>query len=366
MPRDTVGIFLFNQPASAFKMQKFETDTLISALTMPAILIGADERVLASNSGATSLLGPGVEGRHFITILRQPNLLDAVEETLHSGGQRDCTYLSTEAGRDTTWSAMVSAVDTGTTPRAALVTFHDITALQEANTMRRDFVSNVSHELRTPLTAILGFVETLRGPAQGDPKAQERFLGIINQEAGRMARLVDDLLSLSRVEVEERQRPKDPVALAPLITSALSGLEPLAAKSNVKLIFEDEGRGETIPGDSRQLGQVITNLVENAIKYGGPDQTVTITLGAAQPEPSLRTQAIRLSVADKGEGIPAHHIPRLTERFYRLDSHRSRELGGTGLGLAIVKHIISRHRGRLRITSTPGNGSTFTVILPTG
>ena len=346
-------------------MTDFPTASLISALSMPAILIGPAERVVASNTLGQDLFGKGIEGRHFITVLRQPTLLDAVEETIRKGGTRLSTYLSSEAERDTTWQATLSAVNDGAARRGVLITFQDLTALLEATKMRRDFVSNVSHELRTPLTAILGFVETLRTSARNDATARERFLGIIDREAGRMAQLVDDLLSLSRVEEEERQRPREDVRLDHLITSVLSGLEPLAQSSNVTVRFDNQAEGGTAPGDARQLAQVLNNLVENAIKYGGPDKTVTVTLGAPRMEPALRSDAYRISVQDEGEGFAEHHIPRLTERFYRLDSHRSRELGGTGLGLAIVKHIVNRHRGRLRITSTPGQGSTFAVLLPT-
>ena len=179
-----------------------------------------------------------------------------------------------------------------------------------------------------------------------------------------MARLVADLLSLSRVEAEERRRPLAPVDLTALTQAVAATLEPVATQGGITLDLQLPTTAVVVPGDASQLRQVLTNLIENAIKYGGAAKTVTVVLTAVTVDPALRAQAVRLSVADQGEGIAPHHLPRLTERFYRVDTHRSREIGGTGLGLAIVKHIINRHRGRLRIESTLGQGSTFTVILP--
>jgi two-component system phosphate regulon sensor histidine kinase PhoR len=248
--------------------------------------------------------------------------------------------------------------------RGVVLSFEDMTAVEESSQIRRDFVANVSHELRTPLTALLGFVETLKGAARDDPEARNRFLGIMEKEAGRMARLVDDLLWLSRVEQEERVRPRDMVDLSAILDRVVAALTPVADKAGVRLVVERPENLPEIPGDNRQLQQIITNLIENAVKYGGNDKQVEIGLSGPAEEPSLRTSGVRISVTDHGEGIAPHHIPRLTERFYRVDNHRSREMGGTGLGLAIVKHMVNRHRGRLRIDSELGVGSRFTVILP--
>jgi len=321
------------------------------------------EQIDAVNEAARNLLGTDGRGRHYITALRQPDVLDAVEQTLRDGRARQSRYLGREGDRDTTWRVTIAAVplDDG---RGVLLSFEDMTPLEEAGKMRRDFVANVSHELRTPLTALLGFVETLKGAARNDAAARERFLDIMEREAGRMARLVADLLSLSRVEEDERVRPLDPVDIVALIKSVVAALDGVAQRSAVVLQVTHPEQRVTVPGDAGQLRQVLTNLVENAIKYGGTDRQVTISVSSPEPEPSLRTQGVRITVADQGEGIAAHHIPRLTERFYRVDTHRSREVGGTGLGLAIAKHIVNRHRGRLRIESKPGQGSRFIVILP--
>lgn len=336
---------------------------LIAALPSPALLIAPSERIDTLNPLAAAMFGHDGTGRHYITVLRQPAVLDIVEQTLRDGQPRNARYLATEGGRDTTWKVTASGVD-APSGRLTLVCFEDTTAVDQAGQMRRDFIANLSHELRTPLTALLGFVETLRGAARDDPAARDRFLTIMQREAGRMARLVDDLLSLSRVEADERVRPMAPVPLGALVEGVVQSLAPMAETAAITLVTSLPPDEVTVPGDANQLRQVVLNLVENAIKYGGHDRPVEITLDPVRPDTALRGQAVRLTVTDHGEGIAAHHIPRLTERFYRVDSHRSREIGGTGLGLAIVKHIVGRHRGRLRIDSRLGEGSTFTVILP--
>jgi len=280
-----------------------------------------------------------------------------------TGQPQQATYLGTEASRDTSYLARAAPV-ASESGIAVLVSFEDQTVIQDAGNMRRDFVANVSHELRTPLTALLGFIETIRGAARDDPDARERFLLIMKNEANRMNRLVQDLLSLSRVESNERQRPVGSVDIAAILRTAVTSLQPAADENGVKIETVIDGSPAPVPGDADQLTQVFSNLLENAVKYGRKPGTVTVTLTEIVSEPMLRGPGLRIDVRDEGEGIDPVHIPRLTERFYRVDSHRSREMGGTGLGLAIVKHIVNRHRGRLRITSELGKGSTFSVILP--
>ncbi|MEC3862401.1 ATP-binding protein [Mesobacterium sp. TK19101] len=336
---------------------------LLEAIPLPALLVRRDERIEAANSEARALLGTGIDGRHFITALRQPTLLDAVEATLRDGSARVTQFLTNDGRQDTSFRVSLRPV-TLEQGQCVLVVFEDITHLEQAVQMRRDFVANVSHELRTPLTALLGFIETLRGPARNDPAAQERFLAIMEKEAGRMNRLVADLLSLSRVESDERRRPTtlvDPVAL---MRSICHGLAPLAEQANVTLELTVPEDAIELPGDEDQLRQVFTNLIENALKYGGSGGRVELTIAPPQEEPRLRARGCRITVRDFGPGVDPVHLPRLTERFYRVDAHRSREKGGTGLGLAIVKHIINRHRGRLRIDSKRGEGVTATVLLP--
>ena len=337
--------------------------SVLEGMPWPALLIDRAERIVAANALAKVLLGSGIEGRHYILTLRQPGLLDAIEGTLRHRQPGQARHVITGPSREITYRVQISPV-TGEGQDGALCVFEDITDLEQTNQIRRDFVANVSHELRTPLTALLGFIETLRGAARDDPTARERFLGIMEREAGRMNRLVRDLLHLSRVEGEERVRPTEIVDVAALITMAVTALKPMADAAQVSVRITGETGAIKLPADADQLTQVFHNLIENAIKYGAPGKLVTIAVSRDPREPSLRAPAVRIEVIDQGEGIDALHLPRLTERFYRVDSHRSREKGGTGLGLAIVKHIVNRHRGRFRIESENGKGSVFTVILP--
>ncbi|MDF1856801.1 ATP-binding protein [Pseudooceanicola sp.] len=333
------------------------------ALPVPAVLIGRNERILGVNAKGQALLGAEIEGRHFITAIRQPAVLDAVEGVLADRQPRTTRMLTNDGAQDLTYEVQCSWLD-HPGAEGALLSFEDVTHVAQAGQMRRDFVANVSHELRTPLTALLGFIETLRGPARDDAVARERFLGIMATEAERMERLVKDLLSLSRVESEERMRPTARVDLRALVEAALNRLQPLAETNGVRLIRDLPEAPVVVPGDEDQLHQVVTNLVENAIKYGGAEGEVTLRLAPVGDVAALRGPGTVISIRDQGPGIDLVHIPRLTERFYRVDSHRSREMGGTGLGLAIVKHIVNRHRGRLRIESEAGQGSEFTVTLP--
>jgi len=334
---------------------------LLLALPMPALAIDGSERIFAANTEARSLIGQGVEGRNYVTILRQPPLIDAIEKTLADGQPRTSTYLANDGVEDTTFQVTARVVPNA---RVIVLCFIDITHLEQAGQMRRDFVANVSHELRTPLTALMGFIETLRGPARDDTAARDRFLNIMEGEAGRMNRLVGDLLSLSRVEGEQRVRPRDKVDLNEVLTSVLQSLSRLAEDNGVTFETDLPTDPVIMTGDADQLKQVFTNLVENAIKYGTSGGRVTVVMQQSERDPGLRAPGVRVQVIDYGAGIDAVHLPRLTERFYRADSHRSRALGGTGLGLAIVKHIINRHRGRLRVESEVGQGAQFTVILP--
>jgi two-component system phosphate regulon sensor histidine kinase PhoR len=334
---------------------------LLDALPRPALLIESSGRLGMANEAARRMFGDSIVGRHYITALRQPGLLDAIERAMRENTACEARYLTTEAQKDITMIAHCAPVHPS---GGILVVFEDHTALEEAGQMRRDFVANVSHELKTPLTALMGFVETLQGAARDDPATRNRFLGIMQKEAQRMNRLVGDLLSLSRVEANERVRPTTPVDLAAIARNVVGSLEQMAREAEITVRTEALDTPCMVPGDADQLLQVITNLVENAIKYSGRGKSVTLSLARHEGHVLMRGDAVILTVADTGEGIDPIHIPRLTERFYRIDSHRSRELGGTGLGLAIVKHIINRHRGRLKIESAPGQGSRFSVILP--
>jgi two-component system, OmpR family, phosphate regulon sensor histidine kinase PhoR len=329
---------------------------LCNALPIPVLLIGADQRVALVNPLAQALFSVQVTGLHYITALRQPSVLDAIEAVLGGAGRRTTGFLGGEGPRANVWRVTVTPLGP-----EVLVAFEDVTAVEEADEMRRDFVANVSHELRTPLTALQGFIETLTGAARDDPAARDRFLAIMANETGRMVRLVNDLLSLGRVEAAERVRPTDMVDLNALVAAIPHAFAPGQSE---RIRVQRPGTATQVPGDEGQLRQVLMNLVENSLKYGRPGSPVTLSLTGPVHEDVLRGPGVRLTVTDEGDGIAAHHIPRLTQRFYRVDTHRSRAVGGTGLGLAIVKHIVNRHRGRLRIDSRQGEGSSFAVILP--
>ncbi|WP_371168657.1 ATP-binding protein [Aliiroseovarius sp. 2305UL8-7] len=335
---------------------------VINAIPIPAMLVGSDLRIQAQNQAALSLFGADLVGRHVATGIRQPAILDAVEAVMATENARTARLLSGDAGRESTYDVHLERVgDQG----VVLLTFLDVTSHEQAGQMRSDFVANVSHELRTPLTALSGFIETLRGPARDDPDARARFLDIMDAEANRMNRLVTDLLSLSRVEDMAGLRPKDHVELDQVVQMVMNALTPTATARDVSFDFQVSlKRPVEVIGDQDQLTQVMTNLIENAIKYGREGGSVHVCLTSATDIPAFKGTGVKITVTDEGEGIDPKHLGRLTERFYRVDSHRSREMGGTGLGLAIVKHIVNRHRGRLRIESQPGKGSTFTVVLP--
>ncbi len=332
---------------------------VIDALPVPVMLIGPDDRVRAANAAVTAILGPNLFGNHYITAVRQPGVIAAIAETRSNGTARVTRFTGRDGAKDTVYSVAVAVAGDD-----IALTFEDQTAAEAAGQMRRDFVANVSHELRTPLTALLGFIETLKGAARDDAAARDRFLDIMENEATRMTRLVNDLLSLSRVEEDERVRPREHVDLGLLLLSVIKGLEPQAQAAGVVVTLEQDGTEKEVPGDAGQLAQVFTNLVENAIKYGASDGQVVVTLKPQEMHVRLRGDGVQVIIADTGAGIAAHHITRLTERFYRVDNHRSREVGGTGLGLAIVKHIINRHRGRLLIESVEGEGTQVSVFLP--
>ncbi|HRO16109.1 MAG TPA: ATP-binding protein [Paracoccus sp. (in: a-proteobacteria)] len=349
------------------------------AVPVAMLVVDRRTRIVAANAAAAELFGPDLNDRPFVTAMRQPGVNAALDWVLEpdrhpapppdpdlQSRRPDCARLAVvlnARGRDLDSVVTVSPLRVGD-GRGAAVFIEDSTGIQKAEQMRRDFVANVSHELRTPLTALIGFIETLRGAARNDPAARERFLDTMQREAGRMNRLVADLLSLSRVEGNERRRPAEDIDLSALIANAVTALAPTTAVAGVRIRVMGADRSVRLQGDADQIVQIFHNLIENAVKYGRQPGEVRVTLSHVAHEPVLRGPGWAVEVADDGEGVEALHLPRLTERFYRVDPHRSREKGGTGLGLAIVKHIVNRHRGRLRIESVKGQGSRFTVILP--
>ena len=344
-------------------MESGLTLAILEAVPVPMVLIGRDERIAAANAPAQRLLGEGIVGRLYPTAFRQPALSDHIEAGLRHRRRGTGRHVILGATFETVYRVTVTPFGADG-QNGVLCAFEDISEREQVGLLRRDFVANVSHELRSPLTALLGYIETLQGAARNDAAARDRFLGVMAREAGRMNRLVGDLLSLSRVQANERVRPTQRADIAALVRRVCDDLRDMAAANGSDLISSGAAEPAFLAMDADQITQVLTNLIENAVKYGGAGRRVSVTLSPIAHDPSLRRAAMRIDVTDQGAGIDTLHLPRLTERFYRVDSHRSREMGGTGLGLAIVKHIVNRHRGRLAIASVMGKGSTFSVILP--
>jgi len=333
----------------------------VEALPLPAVLLDGEALVVAANAGATGLVPALRVGEPALLVLRLPAIVEAVRKALAGGGPQTAQIFE-RVPIDRWYEAYARPVTSGGDGRLLLLTFHDLTPLRRAEQTRADFVANASHELRTPLAALSGFIDTLQGPARNDTAAREQFLAIMKEQAQRMARLIDDLLSLSRIELNEHIPPQQPVDLVTVVRQVADGLQLLARERevDVALTLPDE---LVVVGDRDELIRVVENLLENALKYGGSGKRVEVGLGCAQPG-SGEVREAELSVRDHGPGIAAEHLPRLTERFYRVDVTHSRAEGGTGLGLALVKHTVTRHRGRLVIESEVGSGTTFTVFLP--
>ena len=335
-------------------------EAIIAAVPDPLILIDRRRRIVRANAAAGEFIGPGAEPRDLAAALRNPLLLAAADAVLTGEPVHSVEFTLSVPVERVLRAHLASIGGPALDGAAAILTLHDVTTLRRSEQMRADFIANAGHELKTPLATLIGFIETLLGPAREDPAARERFLGIMREQAGRMARLVDDLLSLSRIELNEHVAPTGRVALAPLVDEVARGLELRAAERGIRIAHTLPADLPEVQGDRDELAQIFQNLVDNAVKYARPHSAVTVTGGLGG---GAAAALVRVTVADQGEGIPGEHLPRLTERFYRVDTARSRELGGTGLGLAIVKHVLNRHRGRLDIASTLGQGSTFTVWL---
>ncbi|HML07469.1 MAG TPA: ATP-binding protein [Xanthobacteraceae bacterium] len=333
---------------------------LLEALPEATLVIGEDDRVVAANAVARSLLPSLRRDELLARSLRSPDVLDSVARVRASGRSERVVWLEKVPVERSFEVSIAPFGDEGFDP-AVILSLRDLTEARRLERMRVDFVANASHELRTPLAALSGFIETLQGTAREDSKARERFLIIMQEQARRMARLIDDLLSLSRIELNAHRRPDTPVDLAPIVHQVVDGLQTLARDRGVTVQVEAAG-ALTVPGDRDELVRVVENLLENALKYGAAGKRVDITL--AQDVSSAGEPEALVGVRDYGPGIAPEHLPRLTERFYRVDVSESRAQGGTGLGLALVKHILNRHRGRLSIESRPGAGATFVVHLP--
>lgn len=337
------------------ELPRAEPGAMLAAIPMPALLLDARRAVRAANGALRDILSVGALGRDLTGSVRDPGLLQAVDRALASGKKTACE-VSLGASPPKIYEVSISTFDVDDV-RLALLVFSDLTAARHADAVRSAFVANVSHELRSPLTTLMGAAETLEGPAADDPEGRARMLALMGQESRRMKRLIDDLLSLSRVEAQEFIPPGQEVDLLPLLEGARERLAERAVARDMTINMNIASDLPKVPGIDEELFQLFDNLIGNAIKYGAQGTEVEVVAKTGD-------SGVLVSFHNEGSVIPPEHLPRLTERFYRVDKSRSRELGGTGLGLAIVKHIINRHRGRLLIESTEEAGTTFAVELP--
>jgi two-component system phosphate regulon sensor histidine kinase PhoR len=334
-------------------------EAMVANVPDPIVLVGTNGLVGDANAAAHAMLPTLRLGYPLSYALRAPGILDAVAAA--APGATVTVEYQTRVPTERTFDVQITGLslkaESGAEESGVMLFFRDLTEARRLERMRVDFIANVSHELRTPLASLIGFIETLQGAAREDPASRERFLAIMRDQAWRMTRLIDDLLSLSRIELREHVAPNRPVDLRLLAMRMLDSLRPMARERDVDIALESPSEPMTVLGDADELSRVVENLVENAVKYGESGKRVEVAL-------ARRGDEIELSVRDYGPGIAHEHLPRLTERFYRVDVAESRGKGGTGLGLAIVKHIVGRHRGRLAIESEPGQGAVFRVVLP--
>ena len=381
-------------PAVSFneeQAQRFERlRAVLNALPQPVMLLDAEDKVEMSNPAAQDAFGMRVAGRHVSALVRAPAALDALQAARRTGLPQEAEFAQADRGGGADrhglfYAAAIGPIGSALSPDRGrvLVMVRDRTAQKKLERMRSDFIANASHELRTPLTAMLGFIETLEGHAQDDPSARKRFLGIMRAQSERMLRLVRDLVSLSAIELREAAPPTETVDLTEVAAGICEMLEPLASQHHGGRCACAGAQPVLVAADRDEVAQVVQNLADNALRYGGEAPCVMIETGRGQP--AARPGAARtgdtaqgvaarlgcppeavgfVQVRDGGEGIARTDLPRLTERFYRIDAEKSRKVGGTGLGLAIVKHIVQHHRGGLQIESAEGAGSSFTCFFP--
>ncbi len=352
------------------KRRDARVEALVAALPEPALLLTAGGEIVTANARVALSMGQARAGDPLSFVVRVPEVLEAVQAAATDGLPRRVEFAE-RVPLDRWLEAHVVPLHLGghskkaasvpaSAPDGVLLTFRDLTHQRRVEQMRADFVANASHELRTPLASLSGFIETLQGPARNDAVARERFLGIMSEQARRMSRLIDDLLSLSRIELHAHVQPETEVDLCDILNHVCDALSPLAQERDMQIEQVLEAKSLPVRGDRDELIRLLENLVENALKYGVGGDRVTVRLAREATENGAVAVA---SVRDYGPGIPPEYLPRLTERFYRVNVAASRGQGGTGLGLAIVKHIVARHRGRLNIESVPGEGATFAFRL---
>ena len=337
--------------------------SIVDAIGQPALVLSPSHRIRVANADAARFFEREVEGLDVVRVLRQPEIRQLLAR-VSGGRETQTTDIVVHSNVPRTIHVSIGPLQNGE-PDAMdfLMTLTDVSGAIDAERSRSTFVANVSHELRSPLTTLLGAVETLQGPARDRPDARDRFLALMHTETQRMSRLVADLLNLAKQEAQEHVRPDRDVRLDNVllqVTDALEAGETGPAR-RIRLEMAD---APPVRGSEDDLFEVFRNVVENALRYSPPDSEVAVRLSHMPSTSPTHGERVEVEVEDRGDGIAPEHIPRLTERFYRVDKGRSREMGGTGLGLAIVKHIVNRHRGRLALRSEPGEGTVVTVTLP--
>ena len=338
---------------------------VLNGFPIPVLLVDKSMMIVAANNEATKYFNSPLSGNSLYLLFRQPEVINSINQALLEGTVKIAKINEIRNEIETTLKLMFNPVDLDFAGSQGFVlSLVDESLRGSAEEMRRDFVANVSHELKTPLTSLLGFIETLKHKSWEDPSARLKFLEIMENEAYQMNRLVRDLLSLSKVEVIEGTEPNNEVNLGDAVDLAKNAMRSLSQECQTGITLKGIEPDWIIRGDQDQLVQVFKNLLENAIKYGPMNCNVDIECNLVSDNINSDKEFVKVNIKDYGRGFDPIHIPRLTERFYRIDKHRSREVGGTGLGLAIVKHILNRHRGRLEITSELDTGSVFSVILP--
>lgn len=346
-----------------------EREILVDTIPDALILLDGENHIVRTNRAARVIFGQNLAKKPLREIINNENLMASVYAVQEDMKGREIDFrISEPLPKD-----FRAIIERFPVPSAGgistVITLTDITEIKRGEQMRADFVANASHEIRTPLASIIGFIETLQGPAKNDETAREQFLRLMGEQAQRMSRLVQDLLTLSKVEVDAEKPPMGKVDLSSVVRHEVQHFDWTARQKKMQIRLDIKQNTPPVLADEGELAQVVHNLLSNAIKYGAPESDVTISLRISSSFPNVanfrsQSQAVCLTVRDKGEGIPKEHIPRLTERFYRVDTARTRKIGGTGLGLAIVKHIVHRHRGVLTIDSVVGKGSVFSVYLP--
>jgi|SRR5579862_313713 len=344
----------------AMHPQTLLIEQLIGGLPAAAIALDRDGRVIAFNATASAIAPALRRGEAALITLRMPELVEAIRRAAATQTPQRVEFFE-RVPVDRWFEAFVTPVELAGGD-ILLMTFNDLSPLRRVEEMRADFIANASHELRTPLAALLGFIETLQGSAKDDATARGKFLAIMQGQATRMARLIDDLLSLSRIELNAHLKPNTPVDLGPIVRQVADGLQTLARDRGVEIKVTAPATPQMVLGDRDELIRALENLVENALKYGAAGKRVDVTLSRGLTRGGIAEAQV--AVRDYGPGIAPDHLPRLTERFYRVDVADSRAQGGTGLGLALVKHVLNRHGGRVSIESTRGVGATFTMHLP--